>query len=593
MNVQRLTSKLLTWRLRHVSDRNFVLILSGIIGIVAGIAAVSLKTSVHAISHFLTHLSGERTLLYVMLPVVGLLLTYLVATFFFQEKLGHGVSTVLWYISRGGSQMKRRMMMSRMFTSAITVGFGGSVGLEAPIVVTGSAIGSNIGAEMHLNAKKRSLLIGCGAAGAVSAIFNSPIAGVIFAIEVILSEVNINKFVPLLIASVFGSLVSQLFGLDELLFSFPIFNKTDIDEVPFYVGLGVFSGLVALYVTRAHYYVEGLIGKVANPFQRIAIGGVLLGAIIMVFPQIFGEGYTTIISLVDGTGMDLLDNTFFSGVFSGIAEHWFLVAFVAGLILIKAVASALTIGSGGSGGIFAPSLFIGGLSGFMFAKVANLLGADLPVAHFVLVGMAGVMSGVLHAPLTGIFLIAEITGGYTLFVPLMLVSALAYMTIYYFEPYSLYTKHLVESGDLLTGNKDRQVLCMMDMKKLIEKDFKIIHPDSSLGELTEVVKNSARNIYPVVDSNCTLVGVVNLNDIRQIMFDHDKQLMVVVKTIMQIPRTTISMRDDMETVMAKFETSKSWNLPVIREDGTYVGFHSKSKIFNSYRSRLMEEAKED
>lgn len=584
--------KFLVWRLRFISNRNFVLILSGVIGIIAGLSAVLLKTSVHFINHLLTGRFATESghFYYILFPFIGLVLTYIVAHFIFKEKLGHGVTSVIYSISKGSSKMRRRMTLSRMITSALTVGFGGSVGLEAPIVVTGSAIGSNVGREAHLNYKQRTLMIGCGAAGAVSAIFDSPVAGVIFAIEVILSEVNINKFIPLLIASVCGAMVSFLLLGEENLFHFALTDGFTFTDVPFYIALGVLCGMVALYFTRTHYYLEKKIQSVSNDWARIIMGGLALGLIVFIFPPMYGEGYNTIKALIAHDGKFILDKSIF---FDKLSNEWFVVAFLAALVLIKAVASAFTIGSGGSGGVFAPSLFIGGVTGFAFAKTVKLLDiGNISLSNFALVGMCGIMSGVLHAPLTAIFLIAEITEGYTLFIPLMIVSAIAYSTISYFEPYSIYTKHLIEKGDLIQGNRDKQLLSLLNIKKLIERDFKTIHPEATLGELIQVVKVSHRNSFPVVNSECCLVGIIYLDDIRQIMFEKSKYSTVLVKTIMHEPKDIILTKDTMTDVMTKFEKSGCWNLPVVNND-TYVGFISKSNIFNAYRHRLIKQAKED
>lgn len=582
-------AQLLVWRLKYISDKNFVLILSAVVGCISGLAAVTLKWAVHEIDHFL---SGNRDyFVQAIYPFFGLLITYLIARFFFQEQLGHGITKILYLISKGSSNIKRRMMVSRMLTSAFTVGFGGSVGLEAPIVVTGSAIGSNVSREMALHYKERTLLIGCGSAAAVAAIFNSPVAGVIFSIEVILSEVNIKKFIPLLIASVCGSFVSLLLLGDEILFSFRLTESFKASEGPWFLGLGIFCGFVALHFTRTTYLVEGLIGKIDNVWNKIALGGVILGLIIFVFPPMYGEGYSTIKLILAGKGDSILENSMF---FKHIGKEWTLAIFVLGMIIIKGVASSVTIGSGGSGGVFAPSLFIGGLSGFLFARVINLLGFTEPVSEsvFTLVGMCGVMSGVLHAPLTGIFLIAEITGGYALFVPLMLVSAISFITISYFEPHSVYTKHLIEKGDLITDNKDKQLLSLLDVKKLIEKDFSVIHPDSTLQELTDVIKSCSRNIYPVVNNQCELEGIITLDDVREIMFDQSKQEKILVRTIMKIPKERIYPDDNMQEIMKKFEKTGAWNLPVITNEQVYIGFFSKSKIFNAYRSRLIKQHEE-
>ncbi|UII22175.1 chloride channel protein [Fulvivirga ligni] len=583
--------KFLVWRIKHISNKNFVLILSGVIGLISGIAAVSLKETVHFIQHQLTgHFNKQdENYYYIGFPLIGLLLTVALTNYFIKEKMGHGITQILYDISKNSALIKRTKMFSRMITSAITVGFGGSVGLEAPIVVTGSAIGSNVGRFMHMNAKKRSLLIGCGAAGAVSAIFNSPVAGVIFSMEVILADVTIAMFIPLLIASVSGTLVSITLLGDDVLFSFKLVDSFKASDTPYYILLGVISGLVSVYFTRVTYKVEALIKRVKNYFGRALVGGVLLGVIIFLFPPIYGEGYNTIKLLLAGKELEILDTSLF---FSEIDNVIAIFLFILGVILIKPVASALTIGSGGSGGIFAPSLFLGGVTGYLFAAMLNVITwGNTSTSNFTLVGMCGVMSGVLHAPLTAIFLIAEITSGYELFVPLMLVSAISFSTSSFFEKHSLYTKHLIESGDLIQYDKDKQVLSLIDLTKIIEKDLLKIDPHATLGELVNLVRISKRNIFPVVNEKQELLGVVTLDDIRNIMFDQDKQKSTIVKTYMHSPPAYISSHENMQSVMRKFELSGAWNLPVI-DNGKYVGFLSKSRIFNTYRKKLIRHNQE-
>ncbi len=590
MQINKLISGFLRWRIKHVSNKNFVLILSVVAGIAAGIAAVTLKSAVHWIYNLL---SGDNELLsfsnywYVLYPTIGLLVTFLISYYIFKERLGHGISNILYIISKGSSKTKPSMTFSRMITSALTVGFGGSVGLEAPIVVTGSAIGSNIAKIMHLNYKYRTLLLGCGASGAIAGIFNSPIAGVIFVVEVLVADISIDIFIPLLLASVSGATIAQVFYGEEILFYYDIVDHFTASDVPFYLVLGIVAGFVALYFTRMQYFIENKVHAIKNDFNRIALSGAFLALLVALLPGLYGEGYTTIKALITDKASSLVTQTIFIDP-SLHGDLWVLLAVIIGMVLVKAFATALTIGAGGSGGIFAPSLMIGALTGYFIAAVINYTGiAEVSTANFALVGMCGVFSGVLHAPLTGIFLIAEITGGYELMLPLMMVSALAYLTISYFEPYSIYTKHLVEKGDLVLANRDKMVLKKMNLNKLIERDFKTIHPDSSLFDLNQQVKISKRNIFPVIDSECGLVGVITLDDIRQIMFDPKKQSNVVVRTIMHIPREVIQIKDDMETVMAKFETSGTWNLPVVDGD-EYKGFISKSSILTLYRQNLRE-----
>ena len=592
MNWNGLLVKFLVWRIRNVSDKNFLLILAAFVGIVAGLAAVALKETVHHVQHMLEHNFGmEHTgALFIAFPLVGILITVLFCYLFISEPLGHGITGILFAISKQSSNIKRGRMYDRLITSAITVGFGGSVGLEAPIVVTGSAIGSNMGGLMHLNYKKRTLMIGCGAAAAISAIFNSPIAGVIFCIEVILTDVTIAALTPLLISSVFGSLVSFIISGNRSLFAFKLTDPFTAADVPFYFMLGIFCGLVSLYFVRTMYRVEPWINKVSNIWLKALLGGALLSIIIVIFNPIYGEGYDTIKEFLTNGNANILSNHLF------IPDTELVILpflFLTGLILIKPVASALTIGSGGSGGIFAPSLFIGAVTGFLFSSGINTLANDrvISTSNFTLVGMCGILSGVLHAPLTAIFLIAEITSGYTLFVPLMLVSAISYSTISYFEKHSFYTKHLVEKGDLIPNDRDRQVLSLIHLRKVIETDLHTIHPEKTLDDLVKLVRKSRRNIFPVVNHEEQLEGIVTLDDIREVMFDDVKRKEILVSSIMHAAPDSVSPKEKMQSVMAKFEKTGAWNLPVI-EDGRYQGFVSKSRIFNAYRQKLIRQARD-
>ncbi|MCF6351491.1 MAG: chloride channel protein [Cyclobacteriaceae bacterium] len=583
-----LLHKFLVWRIKHVSDRNFLIFLGLLIGVISGLAAVTLKWAVHTIGSFLmdNKVFESHKLLYVVYPFIGILLTVLISKYLLKEHLGHGITNILFVISKRSSIISRAKMYSRMITSAITVGFGGSVGLEAPIVVTGSAIGSNIGRLMHLGYKKRTLLIACGAAGAISAIFNSPIAGVIFAIEVLLPEVTIALFIPLLISSVMGSLTSHSILGSEILFSFKLKDEFLIKDVPFVVVFAALAGLLSVYFTRTTFYVEKQISKIKSQLSRAAVGGIVLGIIILFLHPLYGEGYATIKTILNGEATTIFAESIFEGVNSG----FYLVLLMGAVILIKPVASAITIGSGGSGGVFAPSLFIGGTFGFLFATVVNMVaGAPvLSISNFTLMGMSGVMSGVLHAPLTAIFLIAEITSGYTLFVPLMLVSAIAYSTTIYFEPYSLYSKSLAKTGDLIPSDKDKLVLGVINLNKLIETDLLKISPMATLRELVVLVRSSKRNIFPVVNDDGSLVGIVTLDDIRQIMFDTDSYDTMFVEELMHSPPASVSSQENMQSVMHKFESTGAWNLPVI-DNGIYVGFLSKSRIFNTYRNKLRKQ----
>ncbi len=590
MKFTQLQLNFLKWRIRHITTRDFILLLSIVVGGLAGLAAALLKASVHYIQHILirgTENSDFGQYLIYFYPLLGLVLTVIITNYLIHEKLGHGITDILYAISQRSSIIKKIKTWSRAVTSAITIGFGGSAGLEAPIVVTGSAIGSNIASMMHLDYKSRTILIGSGAAGAIAGIFNSPIAGVIFSSEVILAGIGFASFIPLLIAAVAGSIVTQTILGDAILFSFELKDGFITADVPFYILLGVLSGLVSLYFTRVTYWVEARIGKVKHPIARGAMGGLLLALIIFILPPIYGEGYDTILHLLESTESEIIYQSFFDLNYNNTL---LFIAFLFGIIILKPVASALTIGSGGSGGIFAPSLFLGAITGFMFAFAINHIFSSemISLSNFTLVGMCGVMSGILHAPLTAIFLIAESTGGYTLFVPLMLVSAISYSTISYFEEYSIYTKRLIERGEYIPHDKDRQLLSTMQVKKVIEKDLHTIRPDQKLKDLIKLVRKSKRNIFPVVDDNNQLKGIIYLDGIRNIMFDEDAREEIIVSSLMNNPPESVSSKDSMELVMNKFEKCGAWNLPVI-DDGKYVGFVSKSRIFNTYRKKLIKD----
>jgi CIC family chloride channel protein len=575
-----------------MSNQSFILILSGIIGVISGLAAVILKTAVHAIQRFLTEdfYTQYANFLYILYPIIGITAAYLVGKYIFRDSGGHGIPDVLFNISKMQSIIPAVKTYSRIFTSALTVGFGGSVGLEAPMLVTGSAIGSNVGLLVHLNAKKRTLLIGCGAAGAISAIFGAPIGAVIFAIEVILLEISTTSFIPLLIASVMGSLTSMVLIGNEPVFAFELQGEFLAGHMPYYLLLGIFCGIISLYFSRAVRLTERLMEGLETQVLRLLYGGALLGFMVFFFPPIYGEGYDTLNLLINGNSDQLLDKSPF---FSSAENPYLIIIFLSMIILVKPIAAALTLGSGGSGGIFAPSLYVGGMVGFVFAYSKNMFGfhIPLPLAHFTLVAMCGVMAGVQHAPLSAIFLIAEITGGYDLFVPLMFVSAISYITTTYFEKDSLYVIQLKEKGRQLPESKDEELLDRISIANVIERDLLPVHPDAKLGDLIDLVKISKRNLFPVVDEHGTLRGIITLDDIRDIMFDRSKQETITVKELMHSPPEILFATENMQKAMDKFESCGAWNLPVI-EDGRYLGFVSKSRIFNAYRKRLIRQ-KED
>lgn len=582
-------TRLLIWRLRHMSNQTFILILSGIIGILSGLAAVILKQGVHAIQHFLTEgfYKEYANFLYIIYPLIGISAAYLIGKFIFKDAGGHGIPDILFTISKKQSIIARVKTYSRVFTSAITVGFGGSVGLEAPMLVTGSAIGSNVGSLVHLNAKKRTLLIGCGAAAAISSIFGAPIGGVIFAIEVILMEISTASFIPLLIATVTGSLTSMVLIGKDSVFNFKLTESFQASHMPYYLLLGIACGLVSLYFSQAVRKTESLMEGLESQALRILYGGAILGIMVFFLPPIYGEGYDTLNTLIEGNSSQLLEKSPF---FSLIENPYLIIIFLAFIILVKPIASAVTLGAGGSGGIFAPSLYVGGILGFLFAYSSNLFDftIPLPLAHFTLVAMCGVMAGAQHAPLSAIFLIAEITGGYELFIPLMFVSAISYVTKTAYQKDSIYMIQLKEKGRHLPESKDQELLELITITNVIERDLLPIHPDAKLKDLISLVKISKRNIFPVVDENGALRGIVTLDDIRDIMFDREKQEIILIRELMHSPPEILLATENMQKAMEKFELSGAWNLPVI-EEGKYLGFVSKSRIFNAYRKRLIRQ----
>jgi CIC family chloride channel protein len=575
-----------------MSTQTFILILSGVIGVLSGLAAVILIELVRGIQHFLTEdfYTEYANFMYIVYPLIGISAAYLVGRYLFKDLGGHGIPDVLFNISKNKSLIPRVKTYSRVITSALTVGFGGSVGLEAPMVVTGSAIGSNIGSVMHLNAKKRTLLIGCGAAGAISAVFGAPIGAVIFAIEVILMEISTASFIPLLIASVMGSLTSMILIGDESLFNFNLQDSFTAAHMPYYLLLGIFCGLVSLYFSRMIRSTEKAMADLGSQSLRLLYGGAFLGFMIFFFPPIYGEGYATLNLLIEGNSDQLLNKSPF---FSSIDNPYFVLIFLGFIILLKPIASAITIGAGGSGGIFAPSLYVGGILGFGFAYAKNMMGfhIPLPLAHFTLVAMCGLMSGVQHAPLSAIFLIAEITGGYELFVPLMFVSAISYITTSYFQKDSLYKIQLKDQGKSLPESQDEELLELIDLSQVIERDLLPIHPEAKLRDLIDLVKISKRNIFPVVDDQKILCGIITLDDIRDIMFDPSKQNTILIRELMHSPPEILLVTEKMQNAMEKFESSGAWNLPVI-ENGRYLGFVSKSRIFNAYRKKLIRQKSE-
>ena len=584
-----LFQRFLLWREKNIKEKQFILILSFLVGIFTAITALILKMLIHWIQNFLTNNfnTTEANYLYLVYPVVGIFLAGLFVRYVVKDDISHGVTKILYAISRRQGRIKRHNTWSSVIASSITIGFGGSVGAEAPIVLTGSAIGSNLGSVFKMEHRTLMLLVGCGAAGAIAGIFKAPIAGLVFTLEVLMIDLTMTSLLPLLISAVTAATVSYITTGTEAMFKFHLDQAFEMERIPYVIMLGIFCGLVSLYFTRAMNSVEGVFGKLKGPYQKLALGGVMLSILIFLFPPLYGEGYDTIELLLNGTSNadwdTVMNNSFFYG------HGNLLLLYLMLIILFKVFASSATNGGGGCGGIFAPSLYLGCIAGFVFAFFSNKFDFSyyLPEKNFALMGMAGVMSGVMHAPLTGVFLIAELTGGYDLFLPLMIVAASSYLTIIVFEPHSIYSMRLAKKGELLTHHKDKAVLTLMKVENVVEKDFVVVHPEMDLGELVKAISASRRNIFPVTDKTGILIGIVILDDIRNIMFRQELYHRFTVGKLMTAIPARLYDTDSMEQVMRTFDDTQAWNLPVVDEEGHYLGFVSKSKIFNSYRQVLV------
>ena len=599
MNMDKsLFQRLFAWRGKNIKDKHFVLILSFVVGILTALAASLLKFLIEYIKHFLTENFDSTGVnwLYLVYPVIGILLTGLFIRNVVRDDISHGVTKILYAISRRQSRIKRHNTWSSLFASAITIGFGGSVGAEAPIVLTGSAIGSNLGSAFKMEHRTLMLLVGCGAAGAVAGIFKAPIAGLVFTLEVLMIDLTMGSLLPLLVSSVTAATVAYILHGTEAMFEFHMDEPFLMERIPAVLLLGILCGLVSLYFTRTMNRIEGVFRRYSNPYIKLMIGGAMLSILIFLFPSLYGEGYDVIHMLLNGTNAVDWDKVMDNSIFYGSGN--LLLVYLSLVILFKVFATSATNGGGGCGGTFAPSLFLGCITGFVFAHFCNgyalapVISDDLPEKNFALLGMAGLMSGVMHAPLTGIFLIAELTGGYDLFLPLMMVSVSAYLTIMIFEPHSIYSMRLAQKGELLTHNKDKSVLTLMDIESVVETDFQKVQPDYDLGEMVRVISKAKRNMFPVVDIRGMLLGIVILDDIRHIMFRQELYHRFTVGSFMVVPPACINMEDSMEEVMRKFDETKAWNLPVIDADGKYKGFLSKSRILNTYRQMLVDFSEE-
>lgn len=579
----------LLWREKKIKEKQFILILSFLVGIFTALAAFILKELIHWIEKFLTDNFNvtEANYLYLVYPVVGIFLAGLFVRHVVKDDISHGVTKILYAISRRQGRIKKHNVWTSIIASSITIGFGGSVGGEAPIVLTGSAIGSNLGSAFKMEQRTLMLLVGCGAAGAIAGIFKAPIAGLVFTLEVLMIDLTMASLLPLLISSVTAATVSYVLTGTGAMFKFHLDQVFLLERIPYVIMLGIFCGLISLYFTRAMNAVEGVFGKLKRPYQKLALGGIMLSILIFLFPPLYGEGYDTINLLLNGSSNaewgTVMNNSFFYG------NGNLLLIYLLLIILTKVFASSATNGGGGCGGIFAPSLYLGCIAGFVFSHFSNQFNfaAFLPEKNFALMGMAGVMSGVMHAPLTGVFLIAELTGGYDLFLPLLIVSVSSYLTIIIFEPHSIYSMRLAKKGELITHHKDKAVLTLMKVENVVEKDFVTVHPNMDLGELVKAISSSQRNIFPVTDQNGVLIGIVTLDGIRNIMFRQELYHRFNVGKLMTSIPARLYVTDNMEQVMRTFDETNAWNLPVVDEEGRYMGFVSKSKIFSSYRQVLV------
>ncbi|WP_321374920.1 chloride channel protein [uncultured Draconibacterium sp.] len=578
-------NRLVAWRIAKIPERNFLYILSLVVGLLSGLAALLLKNLIHFVAEELTGMISVEgfTYLYLLYPFIGILLTVLFVRYIIRDDIGHGVSKILYSISRKSSKLKPHKTYSSMIASSLTIGFGGSVGAEAPIVLTGASIGSNLARIFKLRYKYITLMVGCGAAGAIAGIFNAPMAGIVFTLEVLMLDLTMAFLIPLLISAVSATVISYFFMGEGVMLRFSQISPFDISTIWIYILVGIFTGLMGIYFTRGTMFIESRFSAMKNWFVRLLIGALTLGILIFIFPPLWGEGYTSINSVFNNQGADLLNNSMF---FQWKDNPYVVLLVLAGILIFKVFAMSATTGSGGNGGIFAPTLFTGAIAGYFLVSLLNtFFNLGVPENNFALAGMAGMMAAVMHAPLTGIFLTAELTGGYGMFIPLLITSTVAYVTIMRFEPHSIYTKRLAQTGELITHHKDKAILRSMEVKKLIENDFEIISPDASLRDLVKAISKSNRNLFPIVDENGYLKGMVKLSKVKNLIFEHELYDTVMVKDLMFMPEFYISSTDNMETVAEKFETSNRYNLAVI-DDGKYLGFISRAVVFSNYRKTL-------
>ena len=586
-------NKIINWRTSHITDRQFILLLALVVGILSALAGLLLKWLIGQIEHLLTHhfsITGANWL-YLLYPVIGILLTGLFVRYVVRDDIGHGITKILYAIARKHSHIKPHNTWSSIIASAITIGFGGSVGAEAPIVLTGSAIGSNLGRLFRLDSRNMLLLVGCGAAGAVSGIFKAPIAGLVFTLEVLMFDFTLGRLLPLLVSCVTASAVTFAISGTDSLFQFHQTQSFIIQRVPAYLLLGVFCGLISLYFTRVMNWLEDYFRRLNSPWKRFFIASPILSVLIFLFPSLYGEGYDMIRMLLSGHVASEWNQVMGGSIFYSAPDLFLL--YLSGVIVFKVFATTATNSGGGCGGTFAPSLFLGCVSGFFFASLWNMSSFDaVPEDNFSLLGMAGLMSGVMHAPLTGIFLIAELTGGYGLFLPLMIVAVASYLTIIIFEPHSIYTMRLARKGELLTHNKDHAVLTLMSMDSVIERYEEHLHPKDDLGEIVRQISSSERDVFPVVNGQQQLLGVLYLDKVRHVMFRPELFHKLNVASLMSEAPAVLFMGDAMDGVMSTFERTKAWTLPVVGEGNVFIGFIRRSHVFALYRTMMHDMSEE-
>lgn len=584
-------NRLITWRESHITNRQFTLILSFAVGFLAAVAASLLHLLIKQIQNLLAMgFSVDRfNWLYLIYPVVGIFITSLFVRYVVRDNISHGITRILYAISSKRSQLKAHNCWSSVIASAITIGCGGSVGAEAPIVLTGSAIGSNLGKLFKMDNKTLMLLVGCGAAAAIAGIFKAPIAGLVFTLEVLMIDLTMASLLPILIASVTAACFTYIFSSGGALFDFHVYGTWTLSRVPAYILLGVTGGFISLYFMRAMTACEGVFSKLKErPYAKLILGGLMLSTLIALFPVLYGEGYHSINILLNGTTEADWDKILNNSLFYGHSN--LLVLYVALVVLTKVFATSATNGGGGCGGTFAPSLFIGAYGGFLFARLWNMynIGVYVPEKHFVLLGMAAVMAGVMHAPLTGMFLIAEITGGYQLLLPLMIVSICAYLTIIIFEPHSIYGMRLAREGKLLTHHTDRSILTLMSIDSVIDKSYTHVPEDMELGTLVHAISRSHNTILSVIDQGGKFLGEIDMSKLRHIIFRTELYHHFKVRQLMSQPPCVLSVNDPMEEVMKRFDSTDAGMLPVLETDGTLRGYVSRSHLYSTYRKMVAD-----